>query len=136
MDLEYAQILLKAEAPKGLIAYILDKEFGEDIITLGENDSFILAGHELGVHGHLVTNGSRGAFEQYRKLNYPVITGHSHTPLRRDNAVSVGTSTFWRASYNKGASSWLQAHAILHNNGTVQQIIFIEGKFTTFKLWT
>jgi hypothetical protein len=130
--MKYAQVLLEGNAPKGLIAHILEEEFGNQIITLGENDSFIVASHELGVHGHLGSNGSRGSFEQYRKLNYPVITGHSHTPMRRDNAISVGTSTILRPGYNKGASSWLHAHVILHDNGRAQQLIFINNKFTTF----
>ena len=130
--MKYAQVLLEGNAPKGLVAYILEEEFGEEVITLGENDSFIVASHELAVHGHLGSNGSRGTFEQYRKLNYPVITGHSHTPIRRDNAISVGTSTILRPGYNKGASSWLHAHVILHDNGRAQQLIFINNKFTTF----
>ena len=62
---------------------------------------------------------------QFRKLNTKLITAHTHSPTRADSHVCVGTTTKLRLSYNKGASGWLQSHAIIHQDGKVQQIHFI-----------
>ena len=66
------------------------------------------------------------------------MVGHYHSPGRKDGALAVGTSTKLRMGYNKGASSWLQSHVIIHNDGRAQHISFIrdtnnEVGFTTFE---
>lgn len=130
--MEYALVLLNGDAPKGLVPYILDQEYGNSITTLSEDDSFKIKGWELGQHGHLGSHGSKGNLEQYRKLNTKIIVGDYHQPGRKDGAVGVGTYSELRMGYNKGASAWMHAGAILHKNGKVQHIIFAEdNKFTT-----
>jgi hypothetical protein len=135
--MEYSQILLKqyAEADKlsdikGVIPELINRKYPK-YITLGSNDSYIVKGWEVGQHGHLGAHGSKGSLNQFRGLNTKIITGHSHTPGRKDGAVSVGTSTKLRIDYNMGPSAWLQSHAIIHKNGKVQHINFIDGMFTT-----
>lgn len=137
--MEYSQILLKqyAEADelvdiKGVIPELINQKYPE-YITLKSNDSYIVKGWELAQHGHVGAHGTRGAFNQFRKLNTKIITGHTHTPGRKDGAVSVGTSTRLRIDYNIGPSAWLQSHAIIHKNAKVQHINFIDGEFTTMK---
>jgi hypothetical protein len=61
-----------------------------------------------------------------------MIVGHAHTPARADDVIQVGTSTYLRLSYNKGASNWAHAHSIIGNNGLAQLIIFVGGEYTTF----
>jgi hypothetical protein len=130
--MEYSLALLKGQAPKGLIPYILDNHYKDGITTLDLDDPFKINGWEVGQHGHLGKNGSRGNIEQYRKLNTKIITGHAHTPERRDGAVQVGTYTELRMGYNHGPSSWMHSGAILNKNGKVQQLLFAEDyKFTT-----
>jgi hypothetical protein len=130
--MQYAIALLTKEADNGIIPYIINKHY-PDVTCLGINDSFRVHEWELASHGHIGCNGSRGSVEQFRRLNTKMVTAHSHTPERKDGALSVGTSTNLKMGYNVGASSWLHSHVIIHNNGKAQHINFIEGEFTTLK---
>lgn len=116
----------------GVIPSIINEKFPK-YITLGRSASYLVKGWELGQHGDIGSNGSRGSLLQFRKLNTKIIVGHYHSPGRKDGALSVGTSTKLRVGYNRGASSWLQSHVIIHNDGRSQHINFIDGEFTTFK---
>lgn len=132
--LKYTTATLEGKASKGVIAYVIENEFSSDeVLCLDYDDSFTINGYELAHHGHLGSNGSRGSVEQFRKMSTKMVLGHYHTPSRMDKVLSVGTSSHLREGYNKGASSWLNAHAIIHKNGTAQHIIFVNGEYTTFK---
>lgn len=133
--LEYTASVLQGKANNGIVPYVISKHFtSSEVLCLGYDDSYILKGFELAHHGHLGTNGSRGNVEQYRKMSTKIILGHYHSPSRIDKVLTVGTSTYLREGYNKGASNWLNAHVLIHDNGTAQHIIFVNGKFTTFKI--
>lgn len=132
--LKYSTALLEGKADKGVLAYVLENEFDpEDVLCLDYDDSYIVNDYELAHHGHLGSNGSRGTIESFRKMSTKMVIGHSHTPMRVDKVLSVGTSSKLREGYNKGASSWLNAHVLIHKNKTAQHIIFVKGEFTTFK---
>jgi hypothetical protein len=134
--MEYSQILLRQYAEsdkvKGVIPELINTRYPE-FITLGRSDSYMVKGWELAQHGDVGSSGSRGSLQQFRKLNTKIIVGHYHAPGRMDGALSVGTTTKLRVGYNIGASSWLQSHVIIHENGKAQHINFIEGDFTTLK---
>lgn len=132
--MEYATAILKGNAPKGVVPYIIDKHYPK-FNTLARSSSFQVLGWELGHHGDYGVHGSRGSLLQYRRLNTKCVIGHSHQPGRFDGALSVGTSTHLRLDYNKGASGWLNSHVIIHEDGKAQHINFIgnELKYTTFK---
>jgi hypothetical protein len=130
--MEYSYLLLRGEAPNGIIPYLINKKYPQ-MKTLGRNDSFVVNSWELGQHGDIGSNGSRGSLLQFRKLNTKIVVGHYHSPGRKDGALSVGTSTKLRVNYNMGPSSWLQSHVIIHNDGKAQHINFVNGQFTTFK---
>lgn len=117
---------------QGIIPYLINKVFPR-FITLGRSASYKVKGWELGQHGDIGANGSRGSLLNYRKLNTKIVVGHYHSPGRKDGAIAVGTSTHLRVGYNQGPSSWLQSHVIIHNDGRAQHINFIDGEFTTFK---
>jgi hypothetical protein len=129
--MEYAKILLEDKAKDGIIPYILNQKFS-DVKTLGRIDTFTVKKWELAVHGDYGQNGSKGSITQFRKLNTKLVTAHSHTPGRKDGALTVGTSTKKRLGYNLGASSWLNSHVIIHKDGKAQHINFMDGEYTTF----
>ena len=120
-----------AHQVKGVIPALINERFPK-FITLGRNSSYNVNKWELGQHGDVGTNGSRGSLLQFRKLNTKCVVGHYHTPGRKDGALSVGTSTKLRVGYNNGASSWIQSHVIIHDDGKAQHICFINSEFTTF----
>lgn len=130
--MKYASVILSNEAPHGVIPYIINNEFPH-FKTLGRSDSLSVNGWELGQHGDIGSNGSRGSLIQFRKLNTKIVVGHYHAPGRKDGALSVGTSTKLRIGYNIGASTWLQSHVIIHNDSKAQHIHFIEGEYSTLK---
>jgi hypothetical protein len=117
---------------KGVIPALINQKYPK-FITLGRNASYKVKGFELGQHGDVGSNGSRGSLQQFRQLNTKIIVGHYHSPGRKDGALAVGTSTKLRVGYNNGASTWLQSHVIIHEDGRAQHINFINGEFTTFK---
>lgn len=130
--MEFSLALLQGNAPKGILPHLLEKRYGDKVTCLDFDDSFKINGWELGQHGHLGANGSKGNLEQYRKLNTKVITGDWHVPGRKCGAACVGTYSDLRLGYNKGASAWMHCGVIVHNNGKIQHIIFAEDdKFTT-----
>ena len=141
MDLSSRLLKQYGENPsdvKGVIPDIINERYPK-FITLGRNDSYKVKNWELGQHGDVGSNGSRGSLQQFRKLNTKIVVGHYHSPGRKDGALAVGTSTKLRVGYNNGPSSWLQTHVIIHNDGRAQHIIFSRDKnnkidFTTLPL--
>lgn len=131
--LKYTTAVLEGSAKKGVIAYVLENNFTpKEVLCLDYDDSYMIGGFEVAHHGHLGTNGSRGSIEQFGKMSTKMIIGHSHSPNRINDVLSVGTSTHLREGFNKGASSWMNSHVIIHKNGTAQHILFINGGYTTF----
>jgi hypothetical protein len=130
--MEYASHILSGRAKQGVIPYLINMEFPK-FNTLDRSSSYKVKSWEVGQHGDVGANGSRGSLLQFRKLNTKVIVGHYHSPGRRDGALAVGTSTHLRVGYNMGPSSWLQTHVIIHMDGKAQHINFIDGEYTTFK---
>lgn len=95
--------------------------------VLDEDESLVLGGVELGMHGDLGPNGARGSAKNLSRIGVKSIVGHSHSPAIEEGCYQVGTSTKLRLEYNHGPSSWLNAHAILHADGKRQIVPIIEG---------
>lgn len=119
---------------KGVIPALINERYPK-FITLTRSATYKVNKWELGQHGDVGSNGSRGSLMQFRRLNTKVVVGHYHSPGRKDGAISVGTSTKLRVGYNNsGSSTWLQSHVIIHEDGKAQHINFISGEYTTFKI--
>lgn len=94
---------------------------------LGPDESHVVGAIELGMHGHLGPNGSRGNIKSLSRVGLRSIIGHSHSPGIFEGAYQVGTSSRYRLEYNTGPSSWLQSHAGIHANGRRQLFHIISG---------
>lgn len=116
---------------KNPIEEYLDKNFGQraKIKWLTRSDSLVISGVEVGAHGDLGPNGSRGSLIGVERSYRNSVVGHSHTPRIYRSAWQVGTSTMLRLSYNRGPSSWLHASCLVYKNGQRQLIISIGGKW-------
>jgi hypothetical protein len=90
---------------------------------------YTIKGINIGMHGHLGSNGARGGLRGYSKLGVKTIIGHAHTPGIIEGAYQVGTSTYLRLEYNDGPSSWLNTHALVYPNGKRTLINVIKGKW-------
>jgi hypothetical protein len=103
----------------------------QNVRVLDEDESFMLGDVELGMHGNRGPNGSRGSTRNLRRIGVKSIKGHDHTPTIDEGCYSNGTSTLLRLEYNKGPSSWLQAHTVLHDDGKRQIVVFVDGRYRT-----
>lgn len=128
--LELANIVASGEAKQGVFNYLLNKRLPE-VKTYGYGDSLRIMEWELGLHGDMGANGSRGSIKQFKNLPMKTISGHSHSPQREDGSIVVGTLTKLRLGYNVGLSSWLNGVAIIYPNGKATNIHIINGKYTT-----
>jgi len=132
-DMLLEQYASNPSSVDGVIPALVKQKFPK-FITINRSGSYkVKGGWELGQHGDIGPNGSRGSLLQFRRLNTKIVVGHYHSPGRRDGALAVGTSTNMRVGYNLGPSTWLQSHVIIHEDGRAQHINFINGEFTTFK---
>lgn len=125
--MEYATLMLKGEAPNGIVPYVINKRFPH-FKCLTDDCNVTVKGFLMSVHGHLAASGSRGSVQQFSRLSTKSVTGHSHTISRVAGAVTVGTSTHLRVGYNKSFSSWTQAHGIVNRLGKFQHIVFFKTK--------
>ena len=98
-------------------ALALIGEIPKNFTFLQQDECYRIEGIELGMHGHLGANGSKGSPNQFNALNLKTITGHTHSPKLLENAMVVGTSTHLKLGYTHGPSAWLNAHGILYSNG-------------------
>lgn len=97
--------------------------------VLDEDESFVLGGIVLDMHGDRGPNGARGSIRNLRRMGVKSFIGHSHSPGIDEGCYQVGTSTHLRLEYNHGASSWLNAHGLLHADGKRQIIVVVDGKW-------
>jgi hypothetical protein len=97
--------------------------------VLGADESFVLGGVELGMHGDQGPNGARGSVKNLRRIGIRSIIGHSHSPAIDEGCYQTGTSTHLRLEYNGGPSSWLNTHCVLHAGGKRQLINIIDGEW-------
>lgn len=110
-------------------SFVKDEEVNNKTTFLGNNDSYIINGVELGLHGHVGINGAKGSPTGFSRLATKVIVGHSHSPSILKGSYTVGTSSEMKLSYTSGASTWLQTHCIIHKNGRRQLVSIIKGKW-------
>jgi hypothetical protein len=101
----------------------------KNIKWLERDEDFIVAGIQIGAHGDLGANGSRGSLAAMERAYGQSVSGHSHTPEILRGAWQVGTSSFLKLTYNRGASSWLQSSCLLYASGAKQLINVIDGKW-------
>lgn len=117
-----------AEYPDAF-SYWLKQRSLPNVKVLDRDESFVLGGVELGMHGDAGPNGARGSRMNLRRIGIRSIIGHSHQCGIEEGCYQTGTSTRLRLEYNHGPSGWLNAHVLLHADGKRQVIIFVDGKW-------
>jgi len=108
-----------------IYGFLLSKEFTEGVKYLNYGDSLKIKGYECALHGDNGTNGSRGSYKQFSRLNTKMIHGHQHSPVLHNNVTCVGVTCNISQYYTRrGLSSWAYAHSVIHNNGKNQLLVF------------
>lgn len=122
-----AKLLRKgADYPDPFTTIVRDRKI-PNVRVLDQDESFTLAGVELGMHGDRGPNGARGSIKNLRRIGVKSIIGHSHSPGIDEGCYQTGTSSLLRLDYNHGPSSWLNAHCLLHADGKRQIIVIVDG---------
>ncbi len=96
----------------------------KNVVFVGRNTPLEIHDIQLGQHGDVGVNGSRGSSLAFSRLPDKMVVGHSHSPGINKGCYIVGTSSRLNLEYVRGASTWNHAHVIVHNNGK-RQLIFI-----------
>lgn len=76
----------------------------------------LIVGIDVGQHGDIGPNGTRGSAQGMAKSVNKMFIGHSHTARIVLGVYQMGTSTD-RLEYAKGLSSWTNTHGIIYQNG-------------------
>ena len=96
---------------------------------LKRDETYVVNGIELSLHGDMGPNGARGSAVNLNKIGIKSIIGHSHTPCIEKGVVQVGTSSYLRLEYILGPSSWLQSHCVVYPDGKRVLLHIIEGEW-------
>lgn len=96
---------------------------------LSRDESFKLHNVEIGFHGDVGINGSRGDIKSLSKLSDKMVIGHSHSPGIYEGCYQVGLSAQKNLEYKRGPSSWMQTHCLVYPDGKRTLINIINGKW-------
>lgn len=96
---------------------------------LGRDESFVVNEIEIGFHGDVGLNGTRGSVGAFSKIGPKTIIGHSHSPGIVEGAYQVGLCAHLDLEYASGPSSWLHTHCIIYPNGSRTLINVINGEW-------
>jgi len=103
---------------------IFDGKLPENMKFLPKNKSFEICGFELSEHGDCGISGAGGSANAFNKTFENCIVGHTHSPEIREKTFYVGTLSKLIVNYNqKGMTTWVNANAVVHENGTAQLIL-------------
>lgn len=97
---------------------------------LRRDESFVVNGIELGMHGDRGPNGSRGSRGAFGRIGVKSVVGHAHSPGIKDGCYQTGTMSRLRLEYNSGPSSWLQTMCLVYANGKRSLANVIEGEWS------
>jgi len=122
--------MIRGEDPiKFAIESLIGLKHPEKVRWLKRDESYRVAGVELGAHGDKGANGSKGSANTLEKGYGNCVVGHSHTPKIIRGFWQVGTSTYLKLPYTEGTSSWCHASCLVYSNGSRQMIFSIGGRW-------
>ncbi len=96
---------------------------------LRRDESVRICGIEVGFHGDVGADGSRGEIKGFSKLSDKIIVGHRHSPSIYESAYQVGLSCKKNLEYTRGPSSWMHTHCIIYPDGKRTLLHIINGKW-------
>lgn len=106
----------------------------KEVRWLREDESVIICkdskgGIEIGAHGHLGPNGSRGSAANLARMSRRMNRGHSHVADITSGVYTAGTFSTLDLGYNRGPSSWSHSFVVTYANGKRQIITVYDGKW-------
>ena len=114
-------VLREAGAPKRTRFLKRDEEY-----VVCENAN---GGIELGMHGDIGVNGSRGNLAAFARTGRKCVVGHTHVAGICEGAYQVGVMGALDMGYNEGQSSWSHSNVIVYPNGKRAVITIWNGRW-------
>ena len=96
----------------------LAQPLSENVIFGRLDLSHKIQGFECGSHGHQGNSGARGSQRAFKSYQMPWISGHTHSPARDGDVLTVGVTGSLEMGYNKGGTNWDRANAVIYPNKT------------------
>jgi len=141
----FAKDLPNFRTASELLTYMAEKDYNDPVYAgirkywkiprnirfLKEDEDYKVRGYQLAQHGdHNWANMGYGSI-QSNEINYgKSIVGHSHSAEILRNSYVVGVCLPRNFYYMRGyPSKWTYSHALVWNNGCVQMIHIIDGKW-------
>lgn len=93
-----------------------------DARFLRPDESFVVAGVEHGMHGHLGPNGARGNAGNLSRIGHKSNVGHAHSAGIWDGLYVAGIMGDLDQGYNVGPSSWSRTFTATYPSGKRCQI--------------
>jgi hypothetical protein len=127
---------IAADERFNVFRWALERADGRDldgIDFVDDDQSFVICqaagGVECGMHGHLGINGARGSPAAFTKTAVKINSGHTHSPGILDGVYTAGLSGVMDQGYNRGLSSWANAHTVTYPNGKRTIVTLQDGKW-------
>lgn len=113
------------------LRWVIQDHFGfaTDAHFLRADESYEVAGIEVGVHGHIGPSGARGTPRNFAKLGFKTFTAHTHTPSIVDGCYTVGVTGLLDMGYNRGPSKWMHCHGLIYPNGKRAFLFVKKGRW-------
>ena len=127
--LDLAAAMMDGQDPLRFAAEKIGLKYKDAVRWLDRDEDFKVAGIQLGAHGDLGPNGSRGSVRSMEAAYSQSVTGHAHSPEILRGAWQVGTSSLLKLNYNRGPSSWLHSSCLVYKDGSRQLINSLNGKW-------
>ena len=86
-------------------------------------------GIELGMHGDIGVNGSRGTLQQFARTGRKCVVGHTHVAGITEGAYQVGVMGALDMGYNEGQSSWSHSSVVIYPNGKRAVLTIWKGRW-------
>lgn len=96
---------------------------------LATDESYVIAGSEVGFHGHHGINGARAGKRTYASLGIKTVTGHTHVPMITGPHYQAGCSCSTKLDYQAGPSNRLNSHVVIYADGSRTLVNIIKGKW-------
>jgi hypothetical protein len=109
--------------------YWVEQNNNSNITCLHPDESYNVAGIELGFHGDKGPNGARGSRNNMKRIGVKTVIGHAHSPGIDEGCYQCGTSSPLKLEYTGGPSSWMHAHCVLYPSGKRSLMFIIDGKW-------
>lgn len=105
--------------------YLAGLDRADSTYFLATDESFILVGIEMGMHGHLGAHGARGP-RGLNLLGRKANVGHRHSAGIEDGLYVSGVSGDLDMGYNQGPSAWSHSDIITYPSGK-RTIVTLRG---------